>query len=118
VSSKSRPNALQVLFNAANVAIGVGTCFFVGRVWLAAELARHLPAVLAAVACVYFVTNTVLVSGILSLLQGKPLAEVCVSGMHGRFRISWLASRWWDWFQSPGGLYPEMHGSSCCRWSI
>jgi hypothetical protein len=40
-------------------------------------LAHYLPAVIAVVACAYFVVNTVLVSGVLSLVQRKPLAEVC-----------------------------------------
>jgi len=74
---KSRPRAIQVLFNSANVAITVGACFLIGRVWLAPVMARHLPAVMAAVAFVYFAINTVLVSGILSLLQQKPIREVC-----------------------------------------
>jgi hypothetical protein len=77
VSSKGRASLLQILFNAANVAISVGACFLIGRVWLAAEMTRHLPVVLAAVGCTYFVVNTVLVSGVLSLLQSRRLADVC-----------------------------------------
>jgi hypothetical protein len=40
-------------------------------------MAHYMAAVMAVVACAYFVVNTVLVSGVLSLLQSKPLAEVC-----------------------------------------
>jgi hypothetical protein len=77
LNAKTRPSPIQVLFNAANVAVTIGACFFIGRVWLAAGMAHYLPAVIAVVACTYFVVNTVLVSGVLSLLQNKPLAEVC-----------------------------------------
>ncbi len=76
LKTKARPGPIQVLFNAANVVISVGACFAVGRVCLAAELARYLPAVMAMMAFVYFAVNTVLVSGVLSLLHGKPLGEV------------------------------------------
>jgi len=74
---KTRPKLVQVLFNAANVVVSVGACFLIGRVWLASGTAHYLPAVMAVVACVYFVVNTVLVSGVLSLLQSKPLGELC-----------------------------------------
>jgi hypothetical protein len=77
LNAKTRPSPIQVLFNAANVSISVGACFVIGRVWLGAAMAQHLPVVTAAVACVYFVVNTVLVSGVLSLLQNKPLGDVC-----------------------------------------
>ena len=55
----------------------MGVCFLAVYGPLAAVLESFRPAALALVACLYFVTNTVLVSGVLSLLQGKPLREVC-----------------------------------------
>jgi hypothetical protein len=77
LNANRRSSLIQVLFNAANVALSVGACFVIGRVWLAAGIEHYLPAVIAVVACAYFVVNTVIVSGVLSLLQSKPLAEVC-----------------------------------------
>ena len=77
LNTKKRANTLQLLFNTANVAISVGACFFIARVCLASGLTQYLPAVIAIVACAYFIINTALVSGVLSLLQGKRLAEVC-----------------------------------------
>ena len=77
LNAKTRPGLMQVLFNVANVVITVSACFAIRRVWLAASVVHYLPAVMALVACAYFVINTVLVSGILSLLHGKPLGEVC-----------------------------------------
>jgi hypothetical protein len=77
VNTRLPRSPIRVLFNTANVAISVSACFVVGRVWMAAGMAHHLPAVMALVAWVYFMVNTVLVSGVLSLLQSKPLGEVC-----------------------------------------
>jgi hypothetical protein len=76
-STKVRPGMIRLLFNSANVVVSVCASFVVGRVWLASEVNQHLPSVIAAVAFTYFVVNTVLVSGVLALLNGKPLAEVC-----------------------------------------
>jgi hypothetical protein len=77
LNTEKRPSLVQVLFNAANLTISVSVCFFLARVWLPSGMTRYLPAVIAAAACSYFIVNTVLVSGVLSLLQGKRMAEVC-----------------------------------------
>jgi hypothetical protein len=74
--TKTRSSLAQVLFNIGNVAISVSTCFLLSRVWLASAT-QYQPAAIAVAACAYFIVNTVLVSGVLSLLQGKRLAEVC-----------------------------------------
>jgi len=57
--------------------VSMGACFYLVRVWLAGGLEHYLPAVIALAAAVHFIINTVLVSGVLSLLQGKRLAEMC-----------------------------------------
>ena len=77
LNAKQRPTFVQVLFNMANLILSIGLCFLVVHGLSGRGLAEHQPAVLALVACVFFVTNTVLVSGVLSLLQGRPLKEVC-----------------------------------------
>jgi hypothetical protein len=77
LNTKKRSSPIQVLFNIGNVAISVSTCFLLSRIWLASGITHYLPAVLAVAACAYFIVNTVLVSGVLSLLQGKRLAGVC-----------------------------------------
>ncbi len=77
LNAKTRPTLTQVLFNTANVVVSLGACFLIGRVLPAAGMAHYLPAVMAAVAFAWFAVNTVLVSGVLSLLHGKPLGEVC-----------------------------------------
>ena len=77
LNTKKRPSPIQVLFNTGNVVISVGACFAVARAGLAAGISHYPSAVLAGVASAYFVVNTVLVSGVLSLLQSKPLKEAC-----------------------------------------
>jgi hypothetical protein len=77
LNTKKRPTPIQVLFNMANFTLSIGLCFLVAHGPLAAGLASYRPALLALVACLYFATNTILVSGVLSLLEGKPLGEVC-----------------------------------------
>jgi hypothetical protein len=76
-NTKERPRIVQVLFNMANLMLSITGCFLVLRVLSTAGLDTYRPAVMALIACAYFVINTVVVSGILSLLNGKPLAEVC-----------------------------------------
>jgi len=75
-NTKKRPNLMQVLFNMSNLIVSIGVCFLVGRVLLATAMAQYRPAVLALLAFVYFVVNTLLVSGVLALLEGKRLPEV------------------------------------------
>jgi len=75
--TKRRPTMVQILFNMANLVLSIAACFFVAHSVLAAGFQSYRYAVLAAVACVYFVINTVIVSGVLFLLEGKPLRVVC-----------------------------------------
>jgi hypothetical protein len=77
LNTRKRSSPIRVLFNTANLTISTGICFLIARVWLAGGMAQYGPAVLAVAACAFFVVNTALVSGVLSLLQGKPLGEVC-----------------------------------------
>ena len=77
LNTRKRSSLIQVLFNTANLMVSMGACFYLVRVWLAGGLEHYLPAVIALAAAVHFIINTVLVSGVLSLLQGKRLAEMC-----------------------------------------
>ena len=77
LNTKKRSSPVQVLFNTANLVVSAGSCFLLARVWLAGGVTQYLPAVIAMAASAYFIVNTALVSGVLSLLQGKRLAEVC-----------------------------------------
>ncbi|MCW5978976.1 MAG: hypothetical protein KIT09_12925 [Bryobacteraceae bacterium] len=75
VRARRPPTVIQALFNVANEAVSVAVCAWVFARLLNAGL-PVLP-MLALVAAVYFVINTVIVSGVLSMLQGVALAEVC-----------------------------------------
>src|SRR5579864_5049519 len=74
--AKKRSTLLQVMFNMSNLIISVSVCFVVGHVVLSSGMGQFRPAAIALMAFVYFVVNTILVSGVLSLLEGKRLAEV------------------------------------------
>lgn len=73
---KKRPAPIQVAFNVANASISAAAGFFLARVWLASGMTSYRPAVMALVACAYFMVNTSLVSGVLVLVAGKRLTEV------------------------------------------
>lgn len=73
---KVRPTALQVVFNIANLALSVGVCFLATHLLLSSGLVQFRPAVMALAAFLYFLVNTVLVSGVLALLEGKSILQV------------------------------------------
>ncbi|HTA43879.1 MAG TPA: hypothetical protein VK789_15595 [Bryobacteraceae bacterium] len=74
--AKRRPIALQMVFNIANVSLSIATAFAVTHIALLRGAAIYRPAMMAAAAFVQFGVNTLLVSGVLSLLHGKPVGEV------------------------------------------
>ena len=74
---KKRPTFVQTCFNVANLVISIAVCFAVVAGPMSSLVGQYPPATLALAACLYFIVNTVLVSGVLSLLQGKPLRETC-----------------------------------------
>jgi hypothetical protein len=75
--AKERPSVIQLLFNMANLILSISLCFLVAHAALAYGLEAYRPAVLALVTALHFFTSTILVSGVLALLQGKPLRQVC-----------------------------------------
>ena len=72
--AEKRPTALQVLFNAASVAVSIGACLLLAVVFFGRNASR--PDVLVLFAAVYFIVNALVVARILSLLLKKPLTEV------------------------------------------
>lgn len=75
-NAKKRPTAVQVLFNMANLVISAALCFLVGGLVLSSGLEPYRPAAMALIAALYFLVNTVLVSGVLALLEGRALTAV------------------------------------------
>ena len=73
---KNRPSMVQILFSVANLTISTSLCFGIARGMLGYEFELHRPVVFALVAAIHFATSTVLVSGVLSLLQGQSLKQV------------------------------------------
>ena len=80
---KQRPTIIQILFNMANLCLSISLCYLVAHIGLAQVLV-YRPAVLALIAALHFFISTMLLSGVLSLLQGKPLRRVC--------------EQWYMWF--------------------
>ena len=73
--ARRRPRIVQVSFNVAVLAISSGLTFKVSHL-LAGQHKADLIALLAVATCCYFTVNTLLVSGVLSLVQGKSLIPV------------------------------------------
>ncbi|MBI1787486.1 MAG: hypothetical protein HYR60_08040, partial [Acidobacteria bacterium] len=74
--AKRRPSAVQVLFNAANLAISIGLCALANRYLLGREAGVSQPVALALAAGLYFLTNTYLTSEVLALVESKSLRDV------------------------------------------
>jgi hypothetical protein len=75
VNYKKRPSVLQLAFNGANLVLSTGAGFLGIRAVIASGL-EFRPAIITVLACLYFVINTATVSGVLSLVEGKPLAGI------------------------------------------
>jgi len=74
--TRLRPRFAQVMFNVAALALSIGAAYQVSHYALALARADSLPALLVLAACVYFVGNTLLISGVLCLLDGQPLKKI------------------------------------------
>jgi hypothetical protein len=82
-NARQTPSILQIIFNIANVALSIGAAFAVTNIAFEHGAEAYRPALMAAAAFVQFAVNTLVVSGILSLLEDKPLDQI------------WL--RWFEW---------------------
>jgi hypothetical protein len=74
VKAKRRPRLIQVAFNVATWAISTGMAYRVSH-WFAAYRGGELIVLLPVAACLFFFANTFLVSGVLSLVEHKPLFD-------------------------------------------
>jgi diguanylate cyclase (GGDEF)-like protein/putative nucleotidyltransferase with HDIG domain len=72
---KRRPKLIQVLFNVASMALSITLAYTIYHVWSVARLAEDLVK-LAVAACAFFVANTGLVTGVVSLTEGKSASHV------------------------------------------
>ena len=71
-----RPKFVQVLFNGANFSISIGLCCLVGRASAGTALHHNLAAELSIMAGLFYAVNTVLVSVVISMLEGTRVAVV------------------------------------------
>jgi hypothetical protein len=74
--TRCRPRLIQVAFNVAALTISIAAAYQVSHFTLALARADSLSALLALAASVYFVSNTLLISGVLCLIEGKPLKQI------------------------------------------
>lgn len=82
LNARKRPSLDQAIFNQATLALTVSLCHLSVN-WLRGTnlllAASNSPALLTFTAALYFAFNTAVVSGVLSLVQSKPLKEVAGS---------------------------------------
>jgi diguanylate cyclase (GGDEF)-like protein/putative nucleotidyltransferase with HDIG domain len=69
--SKPRPRAIQILFNFANLSISITVAYLVFRSSFAYEHGLRWPFLLAAASTSYFIINTLSVSGIIAMTEGR-----------------------------------------------
>jgi len=81
--SHPRPSAAQVLFNVGNVVICVTVCYTLTQSVLHNVVHDNLAAQLGLITCIYFALNTLLVSGIIAMLNAE--------------RVSTIWERWLRW---------------------
>jgi hypothetical protein len=74
--SRRRPRIVQVLFNGAALSISSGAAYYASHSVMDASAYKALPVLFALAVCVYFITNTGIVSGVLSLVEGKSFREI------------------------------------------
>ncbi len=70
---KKMPSAAQVLFNVSNLSLSITAAHFSYRA--VSAWTGNLPILLALAASVYFVVNTLLVSGAISLVESRPFRK-------------------------------------------
>jgi hypothetical protein len=73
--AKSWPRLVQISFNVATLAISSGAAYRLSH-FIAGSPAPHLVALLTIAASFYFTANTMMISGVLSLVQDKSLFTV------------------------------------------
>src|SRR5947208_7120072 len=74
--TRTRARVVQVAFNVAALAISIAAAYQVSHFVLALARAESLSALLVLAACVFFLSNTLLISGVLCLADGKPLKDI------------------------------------------
>ena len=74
--ARTRPSVPQVLFNIAALTMAITSAHFIYHLPQIQQVNGRLLVLLALAACFYFLTNTVLVATVLSLVETKPFARI------------------------------------------
>ena len=74
--NRTRPSIPQVLFNISALTMAITSAHFIYHLPQIQEVNGKLPVLLALAACFFFLTNTVLVATVLSLVETKPFAKI------------------------------------------
>lgn len=85
LNNRSKPAPVQVAFNVANLVISGSVAYLAGRELMSEGLSQYRPAWFAMVTTVYFVVNTSLVAGILSLVSDETFGQV-----NGRYYVTYF----------------------------
>ncbi|PYV10082.1 MAG: hypothetical protein DMG23_08845 [Acidobacteria bacterium] len=72
---RRRPKPVQILFNTTSLAISVGVAYWGSHSILPRADVESIPVLLALAASLYFLSNTGLVSAVVSLAEQKPFRE-------------------------------------------
>ena len=70
--TRTRPTIAQVLFNISALTMAITTAHFMYHLPQIQQLNGRMPVLLALAACFFFLTNTVLVATVLSLVEARP----------------------------------------------
>ncbi len=74
--TKVRPTIPQVLFNIAALTMAITSAHFIYHLPRIQQVNGRMPVLLALAACFFFMTNTVLVATVLSLVETKPFTRI------------------------------------------
>jgi len=73
--NRTRPTLPQVLFNVAALTMAITSAHFMYHLPQIQQVNGNITVLLALAACFFFLTNTVLVATVLSLVEAKPFAR-------------------------------------------
>jgi len=74
-STKTRPNVVQVLFNVAALTMAITSANFIYHLPQIQQVNARVVVLLALAACFFFLTNTVLVATVMSLVETRPFGQ-------------------------------------------
>ena len=75
-NAKVRPRLIQVLFNAGNIVFCIGVSYFTAHLVVEQPESYGTLIILVFASSLFFVSNTLLVSGVLSMVDRQPLHKV------------------------------------------